>query len=381
MGYISYICNMRISGAVLAISLLWAQVQFEKTEHDFGEILEGPDAVYTFKFQNKGSKPIKLTSVKASCGCTTPRWTQDEIAPGSTGEVQAAYQTRGRPGPFHKTITVQTSDTAIMPIVLTIKGNVKADPNQKPDKYMEVDGSLGWVSRRQSYGTVKSTESPKLTFEVKNIGSYPVEFLGGLDLKPMFEVSFEPKQLAPGQEGKVIITLHGKKARENGWKHQSGFYEIIKIRTSDAVGGGEKQLVVNGSFEIAYTPEELAKAPKAVFAETEFDAGEVLEGQTVERRFTVKNEGKSDLVIESVKASCGCTAVEPADKVLKPGQSTQIIARFDSRGRTGPQHKTITVETNDPQNPRQILHLKATVLGTGGFGLGSGAPVNTPSEN
>lgn len=372
---------MRLAGSLLVASLLWAQIKFEKTEHDFGEILEGPEAVYTFRFQNVGSKPIKLTSVKASCGCTTPRWTQEEIPPSGTGEVQAAYHTKGRPGPFHKTITVQTSDTSSPPIVLTIKGTVKADPNQKSDKYAEVDGALTWVTRRQSYGTVKSTDSPKLTFEVKNIGSYPVEFLGGSDLKPMFEVSFEPKQLAPGQEGKVIVTLHGKKARENGWKHQSGFYEIIKIRTSDPVGQGEKQLVVNGSFEIVYTPEELAKAPKAVFVETEFDAGEVLEGQTVEHRFTIKNEGKSELIIESVKASCGCTAVEPTEKVLKPGQSTTIIARFDSRGRTGPQHKTITVETNDPLNPRQILHLKANVLATSGFGLGGGAPVNTPTEN
>ena len=55
--------------------------------------------------------------MKASCGCTTPRWTQDEIAPGGAGEVQAAYSTRGRPGPFHKTITVQY-ESSEQPIVL-----------------------------------------------------------------------------------------------------------------------------------------------------------------------------------------------------------------------------------------------------------------------
>ncbi|RMF52359.1 MAG: DUF1573 domain-containing protein, partial [Bacteroidetes bacterium] len=109
---------------------------------------------------------------------------------------------------------------------------------------------------------------------------------------------------------------------------------------------------------------------------TEFDGGEVLEGQTVEYRFKLRNEGKGDLVIESVKASCGCTAVEPTEKVLKPGQETEIVARFDSRGRTGFQHKTITVETNDPLNSRAILHLKATVVSAGGFGVGSYAPTN-----
>jgi len=369
---------MRTLLTLSILSLLWAQIQFEKTEHDFGDVVEGPDAVYTFPFKNVGAKPTRLTSVKASCGCTTPRWTQDEIAPGGTGEVQAAYSTRGRPGPFHKTITVQY-DGSEQPIVLTIKGNVKPDPNRQPDKYTEVDGGLGWAKRRESFGTVKSNETPTLTFEVKNIGTYPVEFIEVVDAKPMFEVSFSPKTLAPGQEGKVIIKLNGQKARAAGWKHQSGFYEILRIRTSDQVGP-EKQLIVNGSFEVVYSPEELARAPKAVFPTTEFDGGDVLEGQTVEYRFVVKNDGKGDLTIESVKASCGCTAVEPTEKILKPGQSTEIVARFDSRGRTGVQHKTITVETNDPLNPRQILHLKANVIATQGFGIGGSAPLNTPSE-
>ncbi|MCX7605786.1 MAG: DUF1573 domain-containing protein [Bacteroidia bacterium] len=363
--------------ALVLFSLTFAQVTFDKIEHDFGEIVEGPPAIHTFTFRNTGDKPVKLTSVKASCGCTTPSWTQEEIAPGGSGTVQAAYDTKGRPGNFIKTITVQHSASET-PIVLTIKGVVKAS-TQPQDKYSEIDGSLAWAKRRESFGMVKSTESPTLTFEVKNIGQSPVEFIEVLESKPMFKFTFSPKILAPGQEGKLAITLDGKAARSAGWKHQSGFYEVLKIRTSDPVSA-EKQLVVNGSYEIVYSAEELAKAPKAVFPVTEFDGGEVLEGQTVEYRFVIRNEGKSDLTIESVKASCGCTAVEPTEKVLKPGQSTEIVARFDSRGRLGQQHKTITVETNDPVNGRAILHLKANVVAAAGFGIGGSAPVNTATS-
>lgn len=351
-----------------------AQIAFDKTEHDFGEIVEGPPAVHTFTFRNTGDKPVKLTSVKASCGCTTPSWTQEEVPPGGQGMVQASYDTKGRPGAFVKTITVQHSASET-PLVLTIKGVVKASSSAQADKYPEVDGSLAWTQRRETFGLVKSTESPSLTFEVKNIGQQPVELVELVEAKPMFQATFSPKVLAPGQEGKVMIKLDGKAARAAGWKHQSGFYEILRVRTTDPVGA-EKQLVVNGTFEIVYSPQELARAPKAVFPVTEFDGGEVLEGQTVEYRFKLRNEGKSDLVIESVKASCGCTAVEPTEKVLKPGQETEIVARFDSRGRTGLQHKTITVETNDPVNGRAILHLKANVVSAGGFGVGSYAPTN-----
>ncbi|MCX8113299.1 MAG: DUF1573 domain-containing protein [Bacteroidia bacterium] len=364
---------MRTSVALLSLSLLWAQITFEKSEYDFGEVIEGPPAVHTFIFKNIGSKPVKLTSVKASCGCTTPNWTQEAVPPGGTGQIQVSYDTKGRPGNFIKTVTVQ-HDADDKPVILTIKGVVKSS-NQPLDKYAEVDANLAWTKRRESFGHVKSDQTPSVSFEVKNIGQVPVEFVEGIDLKPMFKLTFSPKTLAPGQEGKVIVTLDGKAARAAGWKNQTGFYENIRIRTTDPISS-EKQLVVNGSFEIVYTPEELAKAPKAVFPVIEFDGGEVLEGQMVEYRFVLRNEGKSDLIIESVKASCGCTAVEPAEKVLKPGASTAIVAKFDSRGRTGPQHKTITVETNDPQNGRAVLHLKAHVISASGFGLGGTAPTN-----
>ncbi|MEN2992190.1 MAG: DUF1573 domain-containing protein [Bacteroidia bacterium] len=357
------------------LGIIWAQIAFDKTEHDFGDIVEGPPAVYTFTFRNTGDKPVRLTSVKASCGCTTPSWTQEEVPPGGTGVVQASYDTRGRSGPFIKTITVQHSASET-PVVLTIRGNVQASTDPA-SKYKEVDGSLGWAKRRESFGVVKSTESPTLVFEVKNIWQQPVEFIGAADLKPMYRVSFSPQILAPGQEGKVMITLDGKAARAAGWKHQSGFYDVIRIRTTD-LSGAEKELVVMGSFEIVYSPEELAKAPKAVFPDTLFDAGEVLDGAMVERRFVVRNEGKSDLIIESVRASCGCTAVEPAERVLRPGQSTEIIARFDARGRTGFQHKTIMVETNDPLRSRQVLHLVANVVSTNAFAPEGKVPLSTP---
>ena len=116
------------------------------------------------------------------------------------------------------------------------------------------------------------------------------------------------------------------------------------------------------------------------FEKTEHDFGDVVEGPDAVYTFPFKNVGAKPTSLMSVKASCGCTAVEPTEKILKPGQSTEIVARFDSRGRTGVQHKTITVETNDPLNPRQILHLKANVIATQGFGIGGSAPLNAPSE-
>ncbi|MCB9245070.1 MAG: DUF1573 domain-containing protein [Flavobacteriales bacterium] len=100
-----------------------AKIQFEKTQHDFGTIKEGTQATVSFMFTNTGSTPLVLNSVQASCGCTTPKWTKEPIAPGATGEVTAIYNSKGRPGNFTKTITVKHNGEGAVEY-LTIRGFV-----------------------------------------------------------------------------------------------------------------------------------------------------------------------------------------------------------------------------------------------------------------
>ncbi len=100
-------------------------IKFTAEEHDFGTVAEGPSVSYDFEFKNTSSEPIQLESVRASCGCTTPNWSKDPIAPGATSKITATYSTQGRPGNFHKTITVVSSAGQK---VLTIKGNVEKAP-------------------------------------------------------------------------------------------------------------------------------------------------------------------------------------------------------------------------------------------------------------
>lgn len=49
-----------------------AKIVFEQTVHDYGTIAKGSEGICTFKFTNKGKVPLLLSTVKASCGCTTP---------------------------------------------------------------------------------------------------------------------------------------------------------------------------------------------------------------------------------------------------------------------------------------------------------------------
>jgi len=104
---------------------------FEAESHDFGTVAEGTQATYEFKFTNTGKEPLIISNVQASCGCTTPKWTNEPVAPGKTGVITAMYNSSGRPGPFTKSITV-TSNAKSTPKVLTINGVVEAKPVEQP---------------------------------------------------------------------------------------------------------------------------------------------------------------------------------------------------------------------------------------------------------
>jgi hypothetical protein len=88
---------------------LGSKINFSKTEHNFGQQPVGKPVTYEFEFVNTGTKPLVLTEVKASCGCTTPSWTKEPVMPGQKGTIKAQYN-MAREGNFRKSVTVKTAD-------------------------------------------------------------------------------------------------------------------------------------------------------------------------------------------------------------------------------------------------------------------------------
>ena len=102
-----------------------AVISADETSFDFGTIKEANGNLsHTFKIKNSGEAPLVLTRVIASCGCTTPEWTKEPIAPGKTGDIKITYNPKDRPGPFVKTISVY-SNGKTGSFILTIRGEVE----------------------------------------------------------------------------------------------------------------------------------------------------------------------------------------------------------------------------------------------------------------
>lgn len=103
------------SGAVLEVA---------DDTYDFGTVKEGEKVEHEFTFTNTGSSPLILSNVQASCGCTTPEYSKNPIAPGDQGLVKVVFNSAGQLGKQHKVITV-TSNAASSHTLLHLRGEVE----------------------------------------------------------------------------------------------------------------------------------------------------------------------------------------------------------------------------------------------------------------
>lgn len=96
-----------------------------ESEFDFGKIPQGKPVTHIFEFTNTGSTPFALDNVQASCGCTTPEWNKDTIAPGAGSNIKVGYNAATE-GPFTKTVSITYNGSQMKQII--IKGDVWKTP-------------------------------------------------------------------------------------------------------------------------------------------------------------------------------------------------------------------------------------------------------------
>jgi hypothetical protein len=99
--------------------------QFETDIHDFGKVIEGEKLSYSFKFKNIGNSDLIIATASASCGCTVPEYPKDPIHKGSEGVITVTFNTAGKNGFQHKTVTLG-ANTQPSDIVLHIKAMVSS---------------------------------------------------------------------------------------------------------------------------------------------------------------------------------------------------------------------------------------------------------------
>jgi hypothetical protein len=111
-------------GLLLAVQgVAHGTLAWETKTADLHPTLADKEAIAHYKYKNTGDKPVKISSVRASCGCTTAALAKDTVAPGESGEITATFTIGNRIGAQKKTITVVTDDQP-EPTLLTLNATI-----------------------------------------------------------------------------------------------------------------------------------------------------------------------------------------------------------------------------------------------------------------
>ena len=94
-------------------------------DKDFGKIVEGKNLEVSFRFKNVGDKPLVISNVTASCGCTVPETPKKPYQPGETGVIKASFNSAGKSGSQSKQVNVFAN---LEPAMTTLNFRVEVKP-------------------------------------------------------------------------------------------------------------------------------------------------------------------------------------------------------------------------------------------------------------
>src|SRR5690606_11511356 len=92
---------------------------------DFGSAKMGDKVKLVYTFENTGDKPLFITQVRPTCGCTVADYTKTAVLPGKKGNVTAEFDTnQGAVGSVRKSIVVSSNSVNNTHFVLGFTGTV-----------------------------------------------------------------------------------------------------------------------------------------------------------------------------------------------------------------------------------------------------------------
>jgi hypothetical protein len=102
----------------------WADKMFTARSYDFGNIARGAKAEFAFELTDLYLEDVHIASVRASCGCTTPRIEKDTLKTYEKGAVIAHINSDRLLGNQGSTITVTIDKPQYAQVQLHVKVHI-----------------------------------------------------------------------------------------------------------------------------------------------------------------------------------------------------------------------------------------------------------------
>ncbi|MFN6945131.1 MAG: DUF1573 domain-containing protein [Cytophagaceae bacterium] len=335
------------------------KIQFEENTFNFGNIKEeeGP-VTHEFSFKNVGDEPIAITNVRASCGCTTPGWTKEAIAPGETGYIKAQYNPNNRPGSFHKSLTV-TTDGEPASVVLFISGLVMPKQRTPKEEFPKKIGGIRVANDKIDLGRITTKDSVTKEFKIFNDSEKTLVISPKVTAPKHISVTVESGSIEPNKAGTIKFTYNPTKKADFG-----DVTDQIIIETNETEEN-KKIFIIKASVAEFFPPmtdQELANAPKAELDKVEIDLGKVKAGSVQKTDVELKNSGKSELLVKKVKSTVAYINANSDKSSLKSGGQSKIKIQYTAPETAGPDSKVVYIYTNSPSSPVLTILIKAEVV-------------------
>lgn len=337
--------------------LMSAQARWITQKHDFGafsEDLGSVDAV--FHVINEGSKPIRIIEARATCGCTVPEYSKQDIAPGDTAALTVSYAATGRPGRFDKNVYVKTSDAPTVQQTLTVSGVVIGASATIRSRFPVDGGKIKLQSSSAGFGEVKRGKFKTVFISLYN--QSPDSLRPRLEKLPDYVTGqITPDIILPGQQGQIALTLNSRDIPE--W----GITNADFIFRSDAAEEPVKMdlftIIVEDFNNL--TPGQRQSAPECNVTPLKIDLGDIDSPRNVE--FTVSNSGKSPLIVRRLQiVDPAITSAEISSSKIKPGKKAKIKVTINpAKAESDFINARISLITNDPDNSLTVVRVTAEI--------------------
>lgn len=246
-------------------------------------------------------------------------------------------------------------------MVLSMTSIAQRSSSISVERYYTIKkGNIWFHATRLMYGYQDGILYPQTetdTIYFYNAMDKPLEY--SFDKLPDFlSIQVIPPHVPAKSEAKIAVAYDTKVKDTYG-----PTFDYFYMQTNDDQQP-KKRLIVSPDIHEDFSKlsqQQLENAPVISFDNPRYDFGTLTVGEKVTHSYTFTNEGARDLIIRSTKASCGCTSPKPEKKVIAPGEQGQIKVIFNSFGKRGKQSHTVSVISNDPENPEIGLQLTGKV--------------------
>ncbi|MDR0754818.1 MAG: DUF1573 domain-containing protein [Prevotellaceae bacterium] len=340
-----------------AVNAQTGKIVFENPSHNFGSNVpeKGGNVTHRFVFTNKGDAPVKIQNVTASCGCTTPAWTKELVAPGEQGFVDATYRPAGRPGYFKKNLNVTSNGDPKM-ISLTISGTVVKEPLTVEEEFPVALEGIRLSEKAFAFSRVVISEKENKSSEIKVCSSSetPVE----ITFKNVPDyLKIQPVTLQPKEKGVIKATY----AQTKNSKYGTSIKEIEVF-----VNGKKLPETLTSTITLipAASGDQSAAKPVLNFMNNNYTFSNIKQGSVVSNEYKFKNAGQADLQIlaTNVVNSDNDNLKITFPKTVKPGEEGIIKVVLNTKKLKGPQDFNIEIITNSSSSPVSNVALRGTVI-------------------